>query len=224
MKSVSTNNFGLLIAYLLPGFTCLWGLSYVSQTVRSWLGVTPLTAPTVSGFLYVTLASVAAGLTASTLRWLVIDTIHHWTGVPSPQWDFSRLQRNVEAYNVLIEIHYRYAQFYGGEFLSLVFAYVMRRISLGFSSAAVGWTEVWFFCLAVIFFAGSRDSYRKYMLRGNMLLGQQTQPPRGAHEEPEQAPVAKPEERPPLCSESNDSKQEACNPPNESVQCEVKMT
>ncbi len=54
MQDVSTRNFGLLIAYLLPGFTTLWGLSYVSETIRLWLGSPPTSLPTAGGFLYVT--------------------------------------------------------------------------------------------------------------------------------------------------------------------------
>jgi len=41
-----------------------------------------------------TLASVAAGLSVSAVRWLVLDTVHHRTGVRQPSWDFSSFQRN----------------------------------------------------------------------------------------------------------------------------------
>ena len=193
MKEVSSKNFGLLIAYLLPGFTALWGLSYVSETVRSWLGSPPINAPTIGGFLYVTLASVAAGLTVSTIRWAVIDTIHHWTGIPRPEWDFSRLQQNVTAFEVTVEHKYRYAQFYGNTLISLVLVYLTRRFSLGFWSTSIGWTDLAFFLLGVILFAGSRDTYRKYVLRGDMLLGEHTQAQAPAHRKPSQ-------EHPPSCN------------------------
>lgn len=180
MKAVTSDNFGLLIAYLLPGFTILWGLSYVSDTVRSWLGASPFAAPTVSGVVYVTLASVAAGLTASTVRWLIIDKIHHWTGVPRPQWDFSRLQQNVAAYDVIVENKYRYYQFYGNMLVSLVLVYVSRRQFLGFWAAPIGYTDLGFLILGALFFVGSRDTYRKYVLRGDMMLGRVAPPPVGA--------------------------------------------
>ena len=64
MKEVSPGNFGLLIAFLLPGFIVLWGLSYFSATVRLWLAGSGQ-SPTVGGFMFVTLASVAAGVTVS---------------------------------------------------------------------------------------------------------------------------------------------------------------
>ena len=120
MKEVSSSNFGLLIAFVLPGFTALWGATYISPVLRSWLGGADATGPTVGGFLYVTLASVAAGLTVSTVRWAIIDTIHHWTGLPQPAWDFSRLQEHVAAYKVLHEIHYKFYQFNSNTLVSLV--------------------------------------------------------------------------------------------------------
>lgn len=184
MKEISTKNFGLLIAYILPGFTVLWGLSYASETVRTWLGTPPTNLPTVSGFLYVTLGSVAAGLTVSTIRWAVIDTVHHWTGISRPRWDFSRLQQNVTAFETLVEIHYRYHQFNAGMFLSVLFFYSTRRLSLGFWSHPIGWTDLAFLLLEMIFLVGSRDTFGKYVTRGNMLLGAATQPEGSADKEP----------------------------------------
>lgn len=112
MKEVSTSNFGLVIAYLLPGFVTLIGVSFFSETVRIWLTISPSDAPTVGGFLYVTIASVALGMTVGSVRWLVIDTIHHKTGIQQPQWDFSRLQENINAYRTLVEIHYHFYLFF----------------------------------------------------------------------------------------------------------------
>jgi hypothetical protein len=66
MTEVSGKNFGFLIAYILPGFVRLWAISYFSPTVRAWLvsSSSAAGAATVGGFLYVTLASVGAGLAA----------------------------------------------------------------------------------------------------------------------------------------------------------------
>ena len=66
MTDVSGRNFGLLIAYVLPGFVSLCGMAELSPNMKSWLVTGSMTngvAPTVGGFLYLTLASVAAGLT-----------------------------------------------------------------------------------------------------------------------------------------------------------------
>ena len=179
MSEVTQKDFGLLIAYLLPGFVALWGVSIFSPTVQTWLGETPPNSPTVGGFFYVTIASVGAGLTVSVVRWAVIDTIHHWTGVRNPQWDFSRLQENVAAFDTLVQIHYHHYQWCSNSLVSLSFLYLARRLSLGFWTSPLGWPDTGFLFLAVILFAGSRDTLRKYYTRVAKLLGTE---PTGATE------------------------------------------
>ncbi len=171
MKEISFSNFGLVIAFLLPGFTALWGVSYFSETIRQWLSATDATTPTVGGFMYVTLASIAAGVTVSTVRWAIIDTIHRWTGLPQPRWDFAHLQDNVEAYKVLNEVHYKFYQFHGNMLVALAFLYLARRTHSGFFAMPLGWTDFGFLALSAILFAGSRDTLRKYFSRVSRLLG-----------------------------------------------------
>lgn len=64
MKEVSSGDFGLLIAFVLPGFIVLWGLRYFSATVRLWFSGAG-TTPTIGGFMFGTLASVVAGVTVT---------------------------------------------------------------------------------------------------------------------------------------------------------------
>ena len=148
MKDVSPGNFGVLIAFVLPGFVVLWGVSYFSATVRLWLSGAG-TTPTIGGFMFGTLASVAAGVTVSTVRWLVIDKIHHWTGIRQPPWDFARLQDNVGAYNLLNDIHYKFYQFHANGLIALFFVYVARRTHCGIFTAPVGWSDLGFVLLSL---------------------------------------------------------------------------
>lgn len=112
IHSVTNDTFGPLIAYLVPGATALFGLSPFIPAVQSWFASTPGDAPTIGGFLYLTVASLAMGMTVSAVRWVVVDTLHARTGLRSPPLDFSRLGPNVAAMQLLIEIHYRHYQFY----------------------------------------------------------------------------------------------------------------
>jgi len=77
-------NFGLIIAYLVPGFVALWGASYHSPTVRAWLAADPSSSPTVGGLFYGTLASISAGMVVTAFRWALIDSIHHRTEIAPP--------------------------------------------------------------------------------------------------------------------------------------------
>lgn len=167
MRDLSSSNFGIVIAYLIPGFVTLWGVSEHSDTVSSWLTGTGGDLPSVGGFLYVTIASIGAGLTVSTIRWLVIDWIHHRTGIEPPSWDFSRLPDAVSAFKVLNEIHYRYYQWYANSIVALLAVLVLRTASLGWNTGEA----VLVLAVSVLFFAGSRDTLRRYYRNVEGSLG-----------------------------------------------------
>ncbi len=170
MKTITDNNFGLLIAVALPGFTVLLGIAEYSETVRMWLGVTQNGAPTVGGVLYVTIASVAAGMAVSTIRWMVLDWLHHATGVPRPNWDFSRLQANVTAFEKLIEIHYNFYRFYGGMVFAIPFWYFAKWSVSKTWLPPLGWGSLGVLAIELLFLAGSRDTAHKYYSRVSELL------------------------------------------------------
>lgn len=168
MSEITDRNFGILIAYLLPGFVALTALAEYSEPVRAWLGTAAGTGPTVGGFLYVTLASVAAGLTVSALRWLILDTIHHHAGVPRPQWDFAALPANLPAFQGAVENHYRYYQFYGNALIALLLA-LPGPLTRAFP-ANVGLATAAVLGLSALFFVASRDALRKYYTRTSAFL------------------------------------------------------
>jgi len=175
MESVSNANFGPLIAYLVPGATVLAGFSPFSPILRTWLGAAPADGPTIGGFLYLTVASIAVGMTVSAVRWALVDTLHSYTGLPLPPLNFSRLGKNVAAYGLLIEIHYRHYQFYGSMFLACAIAYTCYRVNLG-GILPLGWLDIAFVVLEVIFFVTSRDTLRKYYVRSQQLLASDARP------------------------------------------------
>jgi hypothetical protein len=171
MGEVSGKNFGLVIAYLLPGFVLLWTTSDWLGEIQSWFGACSAGSPTVGGFLHVTLASLAAGLTLSAIRWLLLDTLHHRTGVKKPDWDFSNLQANLAAFEGAVENHYRYYQFFGSMVLVTLVAaahagHFSSQLSANLSSVTATST-----ILTVLFFVASRDALRKYYGRTSALLG-----------------------------------------------------
>ena len=170
MSELSDKNFGLLVAYVLPGFVGLWGISHFSATVDSWITTSQTSAPTVAGFLYVTLASLAAGLVVSAIRWAIVDSLHHATGVKPPNWEFANLDDRLEAFLALVANHYRFYQFYGGMFVSGFLAYAAYFIS-HHNQCQLDWSTLGFILLETTMFAGSRDSLKKYYSRVERLLG-----------------------------------------------------
>jgi hypothetical protein len=166
MRAATSESFGLLIAYLIPGFITLWGLSRFWPEIESWLGTSAAECETIGGFLYGTVAAIAAGLTVSTIRWLVIDPIHHWTGIKQPEWNFQTFHARTTGFEVLIEIHYRYYQFYANCLVAFLFAFMAHWLSAGFD-----WRELLVVvALTALFFAGSRDTLSKYYGRVATML------------------------------------------------------
>src|SRR5207245_11395417 len=97
----------------------------------------PVGAPRIGGFLYLTVASLAAGMAVSAVRWALVDTLHSYTGLPMPALDFSKLGENVEAFDLLIEIHYRHYQYYSNMVVAAGVTYVCYRAKVG-GAASVG--------------------------------------------------------------------------------------
>lgn len=171
MKEVSKQNFGLLIAYLLPGLVTLWGISYFSETVRLWLTTGDAASPTVAGFLYVTLAAFTAGLTLGAIRTVTVDVLHHHTGVVKPEWDFSEFQTKFWAFNQLVESHYCFYQFYAHMCLALPTLFVARLVST--TEVMDRWLLVGCLVLELVLLMVSRGTLKTYYTRASDLLGTQ---------------------------------------------------
>ena len=158
-----TTNFGLLIGYVLPGFTAMHGLPILSGSQLVWAAATNEASPTLPGLLSGTVEAIAVGLTVSTLRWLIIDTLHHRTGLRPPPWDFALLEKNVAAFELLVHVHYRYYKFYANETVALVWAFIAQAAWHG-PQGLVYWL------LICLFLFASRDALRKYYERAGRLL------------------------------------------------------
>ncbi len=174
MSDISSRNFGLLIAYLIPGFILIWGLGQWSPDVAAWLAGADGAGPTIGGFLIISVASIAAGMTASAIRWALIDTIHHATGLTRPQWRDVFLHERIKAYQWLVENHYRYYQFHANSLIALIIAHVFWRISTPFGPSSSWWIDASFVFIDVVFFLTSRNTLERYYRRTADLLSDAT--------------------------------------------------
>lgn len=169
MHSVTNDSFGPLVAYLVPGAIALLGLSFYVPAIQLWFATTPNDAPTIGGFLYLTVASLAVGMTVSAVRWVLVDTLHTWTGLRSPPLDFSKLGPNVEAMELLIGIHYRHYLCYANASVATAITYTLYRTSHGFSFHPVT-LDLAFIVLEAILIATGRDTLKRYYVRSAQLL------------------------------------------------------
>ncbi len=171
MKDITEKNFGVIIAFLLPGFLFLWGLSYSFDEVATWLAKSSTSnAPTIGGFLYATLASLSLGLLISAVRWLVVDHLHHWTGIGCQSMNFSKLTEKgrFAAFQGVMENHYRYYQYYSNTLIAIVAAFILYLV---FGKAKPSLT-LWIVTISIVvaLFCGSRDALKKYYTRADEIL------------------------------------------------------
>lgn len=167
MNESPERSFGLLIAYVVPGFVCLAGASCFSPTIATWMSVAPSGAPTVGGFLYVAIGSLGAGLVVNAVRWALVDSLHHQTGLVRPQLDFARLQSNLEAFQLAVEHNYRYYQFYASMVLATVFYSVADQAARDLWSR---WQLAGCIALDAVLLVTSRDCLRRYYERTGQIL------------------------------------------------------
>src|SRR5262249_742216 len=116
------------IAFLLPGFLLLWALSLSNISnpeTSAW--IKSFSDPSVSGFLYVTLASLALGLIISAARWAVIDQIlrgyyscRHRKHLPSIHFGKLIDPNKFAVFQQANENHYRYYQYYSNALVAIV--------------------------------------------------------------------------------------------------------
>lgn len=173
-RDSTLQQFGLVIAYLLPGIVLLQGSAYLGL-----LEIIPVTVRlesnlSLGGFLSSTLAALGLGMTISAVRWLLIDTIHHRTGLQAPQWNFTRLTERVAAFDLIVEHYYRYYQFYANTLVSFLILWVVYRIQQGL--ALWSFLDLLFLLLIGIFFSASRDSLKRYYDRGGQLMASPQSP------------------------------------------------
>jgi hypothetical protein len=172
MDYVSDRWFGLVIAYVLPGLVAVVGFSPMSQTIQGWLKASQLVDPGVSGFLLLVTSSTGVGLVVGCIRWCTVDQLMRVLGVKRPEWDDSQLHEKLQAYDLIIQHHYRYYQFYAAVLIVLPFSYVSLRIA-GTPSSLGYATDALLLFIEVTLFAGSMDTLAKYHQRALKLLGPQ---------------------------------------------------
>src|SRR6266496_198027 len=126
----SSKQFGLMVAYLLPGFIVLAGIAPFAPLVAAWLQPLNQAQASLGAPVYAVLAATTIGMIVSCFRWLIIDHIHHWTGVRPPVWDDSRLEERIAAFDYLVDNHYRYYQFYANILIAVAIAYLANQGAL----------------------------------------------------------------------------------------------
>jgi hypothetical protein len=171
MPKISSRQFGLIVAFLIPGFIGLAGFAQLMPIVGEWLRPANSGDFGIGPTIYALMAATAVGMIISCIRWLTIDHLLLWSGIPAPAWDFRQLQNQLEALDYLSDNHYRYYQFYANTLVAILWTYLVNRLLQTSSLLGFG-TDLGVAFLCVVLLLGSRDTLSKYRVRASQLIGQ----------------------------------------------------
>jgi hypothetical protein len=170
----SALDYGVVIAFLAPGFVAFAGASEAIPRIVTWMTAAAETEQTVGIFLFVLLASLSIGLAVSGVRALVIDHLLRWRllgkfAVPQLQLDWGRVdEENLPVLITIRDSHYRYYQFYSNTLVALVFAGIVRLI---WGTTSSSWELILVLVLIiVILFLSARESLLHYVTGMNQAL------------------------------------------------------
>lgn len=161
MREITYTHFGLLIAYVLPGFVVIWGISGLWPVAPICTGDTSTcsTLPSLIGFFNTTIGAITAGMVVSAIRFALIDTIHHLTGLKRPYLTGRELEDNLGAIHTAIDQYYRYYQFHSNAIIACLIAYGAHLYK---TLAFTGLLEVILLFLVIVFWIAARDNLRHY--------------------------------------------------------------
>jgi hypothetical protein len=132
MLQFSPINFGLLIAYFLPGFITVFALKYLSEEVSQLIQAAQANPINIGALIFLGTASLIAGLIVSAFRSVVLDELHYNAGIQRPQTDYSKLTGDkLKLFQEMVENVYRYYQFYGNLFSSLTALLILKYFIAG---------------------------------------------------------------------------------------------
>lgn len=169
MSEPSNRQFNLIVAYLLPGFVGLAGIVPLFPAVADWLRPVDQREYGIGPTVYALLAATATGMIVSCFRWIIIDQLHHATGIKPPAWDDKRLADVLGGFDYLVQNHFRYYEFSANTLVAGIWAYGVNRLMKTLPILGVG-TDIGMVLLTLVLFAASRDALARYYGKARQLL------------------------------------------------------
>ena len=131
----SSESFGFLIAYLIPGFVLVWGMGQALPELNEYMRLAIDEKESVlNGILGATIAAIVAGLLVDGIRCLTVDGLIKKLR-DDEKINYDRLSDPdcYQAHRGAINHHYRYYQYYGNILVASTLGLVVYLINMGMS-------------------------------------------------------------------------------------------
>lgn len=128
MKTLPGLDFGLIIAFFLPGFVAVYALGCFSPRISEVFSALLSKDQAFGASFMITVLALSAGLVISGIRAFALDFLHEKTWPSMPDLDYSKLnsEGKLEVFKEAINNTYRFYQFYGNMFVALAFLTCVR--------------------------------------------------------------------------------------------------
>ena len=171
MTSYGYTSFGLLIGFFLPGFAGLFCLRFWSASVDRWFDAVITPSSGVGPLSVVLLISLVVGLQVSLFRWLIFEKwLCRHDRLEEKYFKTLSDEGHLSAFQVVIEQHYRYHQFWGGIAVVIpvgMLGWMLSGLELNWPSALTLGFLIFVEGLTVV---GAIEAFRFYTKRAKAVL------------------------------------------------------
>jgi hypothetical protein len=180
MKDLNIKSFGLLIAYLLPGFACIFCFAFWIDSFKNLIDGFMSTNSDFGSFLFVLLLALLFGLILNAFRWIIYE---RWLlrkhTIPEDYYQELIKHDNLQAIHSTLDENFRYHQFYGNisiVFLGFFFEFIKRTFFNPPESSerhnilviiAIGFLLV---ILELVIVSAAKQSFKRYVNRSKSIL------------------------------------------------------
>lgn len=161
-------DFGLIIAYLIPGFIATYALSPYIAVLNTLVGG-PHSVPSGSAIIPLLLISLAVGNVIHAVAWATIRPLIALTGIKRPaELDYAKLSKeDIEVYRVIVAENFRYYQFYSNTLVALLMFVPDWIATVSKSNLFI---SAGLLAVAIIVFLAARDALNRAYYRMSALL------------------------------------------------------
>lgn len=155
-------NFGVLIAYLIPGFLGTYALAEHVSAINALLGGAER-VPGTGSYLPLLYIALAVGIVINAFSSIVIRTLIHWSGIdPQPGIVQKRFpNEDLPRYEFVVESTFRYHQFYTNMLVAIL---LLTRLWLS-APYPEKWLRIASFLLVIsVLFSAARSSLRSFYI------------------------------------------------------------